>query len=65
MTKQSKTLLGTALVAGGIFLSYKCWEKHKPSAAEVKDTKGMASISLSLPGLAMAGIGAYLIFKKD
>lgn len=65
MTKQSKTLLGAALVAVGGFLSYKCWEKNKPSKAEIEATKGTASISLSIPGLAMIGIGSYLIFKKD
>lgn len=65
MNKDTKKMLGTACVIGGIFLTYYGCKEERSSAAEIAATNGTSSMTLSIPGIALAGYGLFLLFKKD
>ena len=65
MNKETKTLLGAACIIGGVFLTYYGCKEERSSAAEIAATKGTSSMTLSIPGIALAGYGLFLLFKKD
>lgn len=65
MNKETKTLLGAACIIGGVFLTYYGCKEERSKAAEIAATKGTSSMTLSIPGIALAGYGLFLLFKKD
>lgn len=65
MNKDTRTLVGGALILTGSLMAYKGYNSPKPSKAEIEATRGGSFNVMALLGGALTIGGLYLFFKKD